>query len=229
MLEPARARIVADVHERQSRIPDLLEELGASVEIAPLPGGDYRVGSDTVVERKRVRDLHAAIMKGHFWPQLAKLRAAAEFPYLLVEGTDLDRGPLSPNSIRGACLAAIDQGIALLQSDHQVDSARWLHRLAIRCQREDRPPDRPAYSQRPPARATIDAAEALLAAVPGISTGSARALLTQFGSVAAVLAATPEEWLKVPGIGPERARALRETLTISFSRPPGREKPGPST
>src|SRR5215210_8835794 len=89
-------KIVVDVHERQSRIADTLVELGAEVEIAPLPAGDYAVGADTLVERKRVLDLHAAVMKGRLWPQLAKLRAAAAFPYLLVEGTDIDRGPLGP-------------------------------------------------------------------------------------------------------------------------------------
>ena len=48
--------------------------------------------------------------------------------------------------------------------------------------------------------------------MPGISATSARALLTRFGSVAGVLNAGPEEWLAVPGIGAERARALEETL-----------------
>ncbi|TMM02258.1 MAG: hypothetical protein E6G02_11500 [Actinobacteria bacterium] len=42
---------------------------------------------------------------------------------------------------------------------------------------------------------------------------SARALLARFGSVAGVLSAGPEEWLEVPGIGPDRAKALAETLT----------------
>jgi ERCC4-type nuclease len=56
------------------------------------------------------------------------------------------------------------------------------------------------------------APEALLAAVPGISAVGARALLARFGSVAGVVAAGREAWLEVPGIGPERARALEEAL-----------------
>lgn len=140
-------RILVDVHERQSRIGDVLvEELGAEVEFVPLPAGDYFVGADSLVERKRVLDLHGAVIKGRLWPQLAKLRAAAAFPYLLVEGTDLDRGPLGG------------------------------------------------------------------AAIPPISSSSARALLERFGSVAAVVAAGPEQWREVPGIGPDRARALEQTL-----------------
>jgi DNA excision repair protein ERCC-4 len=209
-------RIVADVHEQQSGIPARLVELGATIEITSLPGGDYAVGADTVVERKRVLDLHAAIVNGRLWPQLARLRGSCAFPYLLVEGTNLDRGPLSPNSVRGACLAAMDQGIALIRSDHQQDSALWLHRLAVRTQRTEPQPDKPAYSQRPKPNAQSEVAEALLAAVPGISTVTARALLERFGTVGAILSASPDEWMTVPGIGRERARRLAEILSLSW-------------
>jgi len=191
-------------------------ELGAAIELASLPAGDYAVGADTLVERKRVLDLHGAVLKGRLWPQLA-LRAACAFPYLLVEGTDIDRGPLHHNAIRGACLAAIDHGIALLRSGYQRDSALWIHRLAERCQEVEPAAERPAYAQRPRPKPGNETAERLLAAVPGISTASARALLVKFGSVAAVVAADPAEWLTVPGIGRGRARALEETFTLPRS------------
>src|SRR4051812_8608291 len=178
--------IVVDVHERRSGIAETLEELGASVEVAALPAGGYAVGADTLVEGKRVADLHAAIAKRSLWPQLAKLRGGCSFPYLLVEGTELDRGGVGTNAIRGACLSVIDQGIALLQSQTQRDSALWIHRLAVRCQRTEATPERPTYLRRSPA---TDAAEAMLAAVPGVSVVSARSLLERFGSLAAVLAA----------------------------------------
>ncbi len=59
-------KIVVDVHERQSGIAETLAELGAEIEIASLAAGDYAVGADTLVERKRVLDLHAAVLKGRF-------------------------------------------------------------------------------------------------------------------------------------------------------------------
>jgi ERCC4-type nuclease len=211
-------RIIVDLHERESRIAETLVELGAEVEVASLPAGDYAVGSDTLVERKRVLDLHTAVVKGRLWPQIGKLRAACAFPYLLVEGSDLDRGPLHHNAIRGVCLAVIDQGIALLRSGYQRDSALWIHRLAVRCQQLEPAADRPAYAQRPRPRPGDETAEAVLAAVPGISTSSARALLERFGSVAAVITADPADWLTVPGIGSERARALEETFNLRRER-----------
>jgi DNA excision repair protein ERCC-4 len=198
-------KIIVDAHERQSGIAETLAELGAEVEVAALPAG--------------VLDLHAAVLKGRLWPQLGKLRGACGFPYLLVEGTDLDRGPLHHNAIRGVCLAVIDQGIALLRSGYQRDSALWIHRLAVRCQQLAPAAERPTYAQRPRPKPGAETAEALLAAVPGISTSSARALLEHFGTVAAVVAADPGEWLKVPGIGPERARALEQTFNLRRETP----------
>ncbi len=113
----------------------------------------------------------------------------------------------------------IDQGIALLRSGYQRDSALWIHRLAVRCQEFEPAAERPAYAQRPRPKPGEETAEALLASIPGISTSSARALLERFGSVAAVVAAGPAEWLTVPGIGPERARALEETFNLRRKTP----------
>lgn len=78
--------------------------------------------------------------------------------------------------------------------------------------RVEAPAERPLYAQWPKPKATAEAAEAMLAAIPGISSSSARALLERFGSVAAVVVAGPEQWREVPGVGPDRARALEETL-----------------
>jgi DNA excision repair protein ERCC-4 len=206
-MSPSRkvpVKIIVDVHERQSGIAETLSELGAEIEVAPLPAGDYAVGADTLVERKRVLDLHAAILQGRLWPQLGKLRAACAFPYLLVEGTDIDRGPLHANAIRGACLAVIDLGIALLRTGYQRDSALWIHRLAVRCQELEPAAERPAYAQRPRPRPGQEAAEALLSAVPGISTSCARALLARFGSVAGVVAAAHDRLTRQRRIAPSR-------------------------
>jgi ERCC4-type nuclease len=184
------------VHERASGIPDVLEALGVVVEVVPLSAGDYEVGATLLVE------------------------------FFLVEGADLDDGPIAPNAIRGICLAVIARGIRLIQTENRRDSALWLRALAVRAGRPG-PNERQAYAQRPRPASTREAAEAVLSAVPGISTVCARALLSQFGSVAAVAAAEQAAWLEVPGIGPDRARALRETFnfqpsedTTATTRPP---------
>jgi Fanconi anemia group M protein len=185
-----------------------LQVLGVSTEIKRLPVADYKAGR-ALVERKSVRDLHLAIIQGRFWPQIGRLSRTPLRPYLLIEGVDLDAGALSAASVRGALLAVDELGIGVIRTAGPEDSALWLKILAGRGHRRRRTTR--SYAQRP---AQAEAAEAMLAAVPGISTVTAEALLNHFGSVAAVIAAGPAEWLSVRGVGPKRVQALSETLAL---------------
>jgi ERCC4-type nuclease len=202
-----RPWVEIDIDERKCAVPGRLAGLGAVVRAARLAAGDYVVGPGTVVERKSMPDLHDSVLRGRFWGQLGKLRAASRFAYLLVEGDDLDDGPLRGNAIRGVLLATLEQRIRVLRSRDQDDSAVWIHRLAVRCQRSVGRRDRPLYAQgrRP---ASDDPGEAMLAAVPGISTDRARALLDRFGSVAGVAGADRRTLQEVAGIGPANATSL---------------------
>jgi Fanconi anemia group M protein len=206
-----RVRVFADVHERASGVPRLLAEAGVDVTVIRLAAGDYAVGAGGLVERKSVLDFHGSVMTGRFWAQIGKLRAAGARGYLVLEGPNIDDGPLQPNAVRGVCIAVIELDVALIRTVGPADTARWLHRLAERRHRTAGR-ERPVYAQRP-APTPRTAAEAMLAAVPGVSARSARALLSRFGSVLAVVNATDEELMSVPGIGSVRARALRETTT----------------
>src|SRR6266545_1028033 len=87
--------ILADVHETRSVVPAMLEALGTHVVTVALDVGDYDVGTGVLVERKSVRDFHEAVVRGRFWRQIGLLRTACPEPYLLVEGRDIDAGPLS--------------------------------------------------------------------------------------------------------------------------------------
>ncbi len=199
--------------------------MGVAVCERPLAVGDYVVG-DAVIERKTVRDLGSAIIRGRFWPQIGRLRNRAKRGYLLIEGSDLDLSPLRPASVRGTLLAVADLGLDVIRSMDPDDTATWLAVLARRSRRPSKP--RPAYSQR---QKRQDVPAAMLAAVPGISTYGAEALLGRFGDVRSVVNAGADEWLAVPGIGPKRAAALAEAIS-HLSRPASRPqsgRQGPST
>jgi ERCC4-type nuclease len=96
-----------------------------------LPVGDYDVGGKTLVERKSVLDLHSCLVTGRLWSQIGSLRKEARYPFLLVEGADIDDGPLPRAALRGACLSAMRLGIRIIQTKDQRDSALWMYRLAI--------------------------------------------------------------------------------------------------
>jgi ERCC4-type nuclease len=210
------AKIVADSREPIDGVPRRLIELGIAVERRVLWAGDYEVGDRAIVERKTVRGLHAAIAAGTFWPQIRGVRNAAKFPYLLIEGNNLDDGPLGAAAIRGVCVALMDLGVNVLRSSDPKDSALWLHRLAER-RAHVRYRNRPAYAQRPKREAGAPAAEAALASVPGISCVGARALLSHFGSLSALVEADPSEWQRVRGIGPARANAIAATFHAEYT------------
>lgn|GEM_PF-1929998 len=178
--------IVADVREKESRLFDALRKLDVRIERRRLPVADYLAGA-ALVERRSVRDLHLAIIQGRFWPQPGRLSRTPLRPHLLVEVAEL--------------------GIGVIRSSGPADSALWLKIPAGRQQRRRRVTR--AYAQHP---APSEAAEAMLAAVPGISTVTAQALLQRFGSVAAVIEAGLEEWLSIHGVGPKKVQAISETL-----------------
>ena len=202
--------ILADVHELRSGVPGRLAALGVEVESSALSAGDYCVARGVLVERKSVLDLHDSLLKGRLWRQVGALRRASTRPFLLVEGRDLDRGPIHPHAIRGVCLAVQEQGIHIIRTTDVQDTALWLWRLAVRARITRPRPERPVYDQIPSSPRQV--AEAVLAAVPGVSVTLARALLDEFGSVEHVVQAGPNEWTKVRGIGRTRAEALAKAL-----------------
>jgi DNA excision repair protein ERCC-4 len=206
-IDEAAPLITADVFERGSGVPAALQRLGVLVTVEPLTAGDYRVGGGVLVERKTVADLHGSLGRGRLWDQVGKLRDEAVSPFLLIEGDRLDSGPRHPNAIRGALLAIVELGVTLLWSRDPSDTALWLHRLAVRHARKGsaRRGSRPIAELPEPG---LD----VLAAVPGISTQTARALLAHFGSIGGLVSAGPEQWADVEGIGAVRAHALATAL-----------------
>ena len=170
--------------------------------------GDYAVG-DRLVERKTVEDLHRSLVDGRIWSQVGALRRDAHRAYLLIEGVELDDGPVSSRALRGALLKTMDNGIRLIRASSPEDSALWLHVLAAQVQR--RLHGRATLSLG--RRSIVTSPVGLLAAIPGISKECATALLGRFGSVAAIASASETDLRSIPGVGPERAHSLIRALT----------------
>jgi DNA excision repair protein ERCC-4 len=212
--------ITADVHERASQVPSLLEVLGAQVDVRALTRGDYVVGPGTVVERKTVRDLHLSIMNGRFWNQMRKIRAAGTSPYLVIEGPSMFAGRVRNEGIRGACLAVSDLGIAIIHTQDVGDTAAWLYRLAVRRQ-EGSLRARPRHAHRARS-AGISPGEAALAAAPEVSVITARRILATFGSLRKVCEASIDELQTVPGVGIKRATAITALIHDPWNTPNAR-------
>jgi ERCC4-type nuclease len=136
----------------------------------------------------------------------------------------VNAGPLRAESVRGALIALTELGLPVIRSNDPEGSALWLKLLAGRRFRKRRDAVFLARNPTPPP-------EAMLAAVPGISVVSARALLSEFGTIADIAEAGRERWLSVPGIGPVRASALDRAFRQGQRLPsrPRSGRPAPST
>ena len=206
--------IVADHRETPSGVPDALTALGVPVRTATLRVGDYAIGVHTRVERKTVRDLHESVVSGRFWTQLNHLRAITSFPVILVEGRDVDAGPLSRNGIRGVLVALSDRGIPVLRATDPADSARWIR--ALLTSREQRRRVQVHAPFRRPVGRRDPTAVAMLSVVPTISLANARDLVDTFGKLRTIANADVGDLTTVSGIGPRRAGAVYEAFNQLF-------------
>jgi len=164
--------ISVDVRERRSDVPALLTALGAPLSIVTLAVGDDAVG-DRVIERKTVPDLHRSLIDRRLWSQVAALRRDPRRTYVLVEGEDLEDGPVSPQAVRGASLKILDNGIRLLRTTSPDDTALWLYVLARQEHRRMEHRAMAPNGRRP----IVTSPVGLLSAIPGISIDHAKALL----------------------------------------------------
>jgi ERCC4-type nuclease len=201
--------IVADVHERRSGVPGLLAAGGTQVTIKSLTGGDYRLGTDVLAERKTVRGLHRSLVENRFWRQIGGLRKG-RWPYLIVEGFNLFDGPLEPAAVRGALLAVSDVGVTVIRTHDTRDTAEWIRLLALR--RSVQPIRRRPPEAKRPRSNPVAPGIAVLAGIRGVSVIRATALLNVFGTVAEVAAATEEELQRTPGLSATLAKRIYESL-----------------
>lgn len=206
-----RMQVVFDVHERRSPVPNEVARLGILTSEQKLWAGDYSVG-EALIERKTVADLHLTVQQGRFWAQIGRLRSATRWPYLLIEGESLYARGLSRPATRGVLLALSDLGVSIVRSQDAVDSARWIQSIGSR-RISVRARDRPVYAQRPQRDPRVSPPEQALAAAPGVSVVTARALLERFGNLRNVILASEAELVEVNGVGAYRARAITSLAT----------------
>lgn len=178
--------------------------LAAGVEVleTSLITGDYMwsllTGEDVLVERKEVSDLLSSIGGGRWAQQVPRL-VRYHLPLLLVEGTilRLANGDLKQTKyklsgwtvdrLENTLLTAQMAGLTLThcgQGASAVANRLWsLYQFSHKSEHESLVPRRPAIK--------VDTSRvgeiALLAALPGSGVVTARNLLREYGSVAAVL------------------------------------------
>lgn len=208
--------IFVDKREARSRVVEALAAYDCRIEQKMLAVGDYVVSDRLAIEVKRVDDFIASILDRRLFEQLRLLRENFEKPILIIEGPSLyGRSGILPNAIRGAlATVAVDWSIPILWTANETETAGMIYWLARREQLEQR--REIAVREKKPQMTVAELQEYVVSGLPGISVVLARRLLKTFKTVRAILSATEQELQRVPGIGPERAKRIRELADSEY-------------
>lgn len=224
-------RIVVDANESRSGLADLLQAQWDEVEVRRLSVGDVAIGDRIVVERKTTADLAASLADGRMFGQARRLVVAALRPLVIHEGdgTDLTRR-IDPGACRGAVLAlCVGFRIPVLETADLEETARLLRHTAAqearreaRCRRRMQWPRRPAAGGPTvaPRRLPPEAFEVLLS-LPQVGPARAGALARQLGCLGDLADLGVRDLLRVPGIGPDTAARIIDTLHGRAQSPTG--------
>lgn len=208
---PFRPSVLVDPRERD--VAKALESLGMDVTVRVLEVGDYVVSDRVGIERKTADDLVNSIVNPdrELFRQISDLSRSYDRPVLILEGRDLYARQIHPNAVRGALASiAVDYGVPIIPTADQSETASVIALLARREQtsagREFKPHGKKT------ARTLKEQQEYLISAIPGVGSAAARSLLKHFGSVEAVMTATPEKLMEADGVGPKTAARIRELV-----------------
>ncbi|MEM3841625.1 MAG: ERCC4 domain-containing protein, partial [Candidatus Micrarchaeaceae archaeon] len=126
----AEVKVIVDSRERNASITKRLEALGAIIHVETAPVGDYILSDRVAIERKTVADLQSSILNGRLFDQLARLKAAYQFPILLIEG-DMSEFSLGSNISKGLIAAAcIDYGVSVISSSSPEETSEIVYYMA---------------------------------------------------------------------------------------------------
>lgn len=177
-------------------------------------------GSLLAIERKTTDDFLNSLRDDRLFIQVAKLREASPFAYLVITG-DLRPGPnglcwsngrqtaWNWSSVSGATLTIQELGVHIVQCPSDTEYEATIIRLGNR--------SRETLKLRPARDTTIvGEAETILSSLPGIGIEKAQALLKYCGSAAWALNYLTDLDTKeaVPGIGDGIKRRVRRALGL---------------
>lgn len=202
--------IQVDDREIRSPVVELLRQsFDFQVKIARLKLGDYLVDGRFLWERKNLADLAMAIEDGRLFQQALRLASSALRPAIILEGTSLDfeKSGMRWERIQGALVTvSLFFGVPLLRSRTAEETVRTIL-FAARQAQTMATRTLPRHSWRPRGKRARQLY--ILQGFPGIGPDRAHRLLTRFGSVKAIVNATPKDLISVEGIGKRLSEQLR--------------------
>ncbi len=208
--KPIKVKVTVDSREMRSPVPKALDKLGADLTFSTLEVGDYVVSDRVAFERKAIDDfMNSWLVEKKLFGQIGDLAKAYERPVLIIEGGNpMYAGRnVHPNAIQGMLnTIAVSFRMPILYSDTPSDTANIIMMIAKREQTEEK---RPVNLHGKRSHLSTDKQrEYIVSSLNDIGPLTAKALLSHFGSVKAVLTADKEELMRVPKVGEVTANKI---------------------
>ena len=182
-----------------------------------MESADYIVSGKVAVEMKKVPDFVASIIDGRLLEQVKSLKQHFDKSILIIEGEEdiYALRKIHANAIRGMLASIVlDFGVPILYTKSPKDTAALLAVMAKREQDGSR--DFSYHAAKP--RSTEEQLEFFVSSLPGIGVQMARTLLTNFGSIKALVNASKEQLLALEGVGEKTAEKLVKIFEEKYEK-----------
>ncbi len=210
-----KAKIIIDVREIYSGIPDLLS-LKADVEIKQLAVGDYILSDKIAVERKRAEDFLESLINKRIFNQIDRLKEAYEKPILIIEDVGLFSRNINERAIYGAIAYILTEcDIPVIRTRDAEETASLLYAIAVREQFKKKKDV--SLRGKKPKMSLKERQQFIIEGLPNVSAVLAKRLLDYFGSVKNVINASLAELKRVEGIGEKKAKAIKEVIEAKWN------------
>ena len=210
--------IFVDSREQASSVTKELFEKDCKIIMKQLDVGDYVLSKDVCIERKTVEDFLASMLDGRLFSQMVNLRENYEKPLILVEG-NMDElftlRNIHKNSVIGALTSiALDYNVPILNTKNARETAHYLFVIA---KREQIAKDKEVAIRVGRKGLTINEQQRyVVEGLPLVGPSLARNLLSEFGSIKAIMDADEKELTKAEGLGKGKAKKIHKLLNTKF-------------
>ncbi|MEK6893037.1 MAG: ERCC4 domain-containing protein [Nanoarchaeota archaeon] len=201
------AKIIIDIHEKNSLIPSELSLLNVPYEFQSLKIGDYLI-NDIVIERKSFQDLQSSIISKRIFTQLEEIKQSPSQLLIIENNQDENshKNILHKNALRGFFLStSLIHKIPILFTENEKDTALYLSILAKKQQNENISlrPSKIAFSKE-------EQQQFILEGFPNIGPVTAKKLLAHFKTLKNIFLASKEELEEILGKKAENFKKLLE-------------------
>ncbi len=202
--------IYVDQRENTDLIKEIYSIDELEVHSKQLDVGDIVITENIAIERKAKIDFVNSIIDKRLFPQLMDLARNFRRPILILEGEEniYTLRNLNPNVIRATLSAiAVDLRIPIIVTNNMQETAQMIRTIAKRTKKDKKEislvSDKKSHSEN-------EEMEKFISSIPKINVVNAKGLLSHFKSLKDLINASEKELLEVQGIGPGRAKFLRE-------------------